>query len=328
MRISTAALLWAGVAATHVSAKQTASSVPKRDRFRQLASSNNGIVPLNSALYDEITATPRDYSVSIVLTAMSPQFKCAPCQLMQPEYDLVARQWKKQTRSDDNEHFFAVLDFVNGQEIYQRMNLQTAPTFQLFMPTEGPRASPKTSADTFDFGRAGFRAEAIAQYVQSTAQVPLNFSRPVNKSKLFSSVIIGFCMLFSTYRLRNQFKRIFQLQHLWAFGTLFVILLMTSGYMWNQIRRPPYIQAGPKGQVSYVTGGYSNQLGVETHIVAGIYGVLGFSAFALSNILPTVRDPVKQRLGVYLWTGISFVMFGVLINLFKIKQGGYPFKIF
>ena len=31
---------------------------------------------------------------------------------------------------------------------------------------------------------------------------------------------------------------------------------------------------------------------------------------------------MKQRLGVYVWTGISVVMLGVLMNLFKIKQGG------
>lgn len=35
-----------------------------------------------------------------------------------------------------------------------------------------------------------------------------------------------------------------------------------------------------------------------------------------------MQDPVKQRLGVYVWTGISVVMLGVLMNLFKIKQGG------
>lgn len=40
----------------------------------------NGLVKLTSQLYDQITAAPRDYSVSIVLTAMSPQFKCQACQ--------------------------------------------------------------------------------------------------------------------------------------------------------------------------------------------------------------------------------------------------------
>lgn len=50
-------------------------------------------------------------------------------------------------------------------------------------------------------------------------------------------------------------------------------------------------------------------------------GILGFSAYTLAYTLPRIRDPVKQRLGVYVWTGISVVMFGVLMNLFKIKQG-------
>ncbi|KAK4057253.1 oligosaccharyl transferase subunit ost3/OST6 [Microbotryomycetes sp. JL221] len=328
MRISAAALLCAAVSIPLACTKKVSSSEPKRDRFRALASSNNGIIPLNAALYDEITATPRDYSVSVVLTALSPQFKCSPCHLMQPEYNLVAKQWKGQRRSDDEEHFFAVLDFVNGQEIYQRLNLQTAPTFQMFMPNEGSRASPKSGADTFDFGRAGFRAEAIAQYIASTAKIPLKFSRPIDKSKAISTIVIAFCMVFSAYRLRSHLKNVLSLSYLWAFGTIFVILLMTSGYMWNQIRHPPYLQAGPGGRVSYIQNGYSNQLGVETHIVATIYGILAFAAFTLSHILPRVQDPVKQRLGVYLWTGISFVMFGVLINLFRIKQGGYPFKIF
>lgn len=50
-------------------------------------------------------------------------------------------------------------------------------------------------------------------------------------------------------------------------------------------------------------------------------GILGFSAYTLAFTLPRLRDPVKQRLGVYVWTGISVVMLGVLMNLFKIKQG-------
>lgn len=56
----------------------SASPASKVDRFRSL--SRNGLVKLDSALYDEITEEPRDYSVSVVLTAMAPQFKCAPCQ--------------------------------------------------------------------------------------------------------------------------------------------------------------------------------------------------------------------------------------------------------
>lgn len=41
---------------------------------------------------------------------------------MQPEYELVAKQWSKQKHSNDDEHFFAVLDFQDGQQIYQRVS--------------------------------------------------------------------------------------------------------------------------------------------------------------------------------------------------------------
>lgn len=49
-------------------------------KFSALARKNGGIVHLNSQTYDELTEAPRDYSVSVLLTAMAPQFKCAPCQ--------------------------------------------------------------------------------------------------------------------------------------------------------------------------------------------------------------------------------------------------------
>lgn len=53
---------------------------PKVDKFRALAKKNNGIVTLDAELYDEITQGARDYSVSILMTAMGAQFKCQPCQ--------------------------------------------------------------------------------------------------------------------------------------------------------------------------------------------------------------------------------------------------------
>lgn len=34
---------------------------------------------LDAAGYDELTATPRDYSVSVVLTALGDAVKCGPC---------------------------------------------------------------------------------------------------------------------------------------------------------------------------------------------------------------------------------------------------------
>lgn len=57
-----------------------AAATPQLDKFRALARRNNGLISLDAATYDELTASTRDYSVSVVLTALGAQYKCQPCQ--------------------------------------------------------------------------------------------------------------------------------------------------------------------------------------------------------------------------------------------------------
>lgn len=52
-----------------------------REKFNVLAKkSPNGIIPLDSKLYEEITAGDRDWAVIVQLTAMGKEIKCQPCQ--------------------------------------------------------------------------------------------------------------------------------------------------------------------------------------------------------------------------------------------------------
>ncbi|GAA5881403.1 hypothetical protein JCM1840_007556 [Sporobolomyces johnsonii] len=305
------------------------AATPQLDKYRALAKKSGGLLSLDAAQYDELTSTPRDYSVSIVLTALGAQYKCQPCQLLQPEYQLLAKQWNSAKKKDGEDHFFAYLDFANGAPIFQRLGLQTAPTFQLWMPTEGPRAKDKVGPESVDFGRTGFRADSIASYLRANAELDsLTFTRPVDKSKLIKTgAILGGSVL-GAIQAWPILKIVLTRSYIWSTMTCIVILLMTSGYMWNQIRHPLYVQAGRNGQVNYIAGGYQTQLGAETHIVAAMYGILGFSAYTLAYIIPKLGDPVRQRLGVYVWTGVFVVMAGVLMNVFQMKQPGYPFRIF
>lgn len=64
---------------------------------------------------------------------------------------------------------------------------------------------------------------------------------------------------------------------------------MTSGFMWNQIRHPPYVQMAQGGQVNYIAGGYSNQVGAETHILAVVCKCTCLHLLATRRIKLTVR---------------------------------------
>ena len=63
---------------------------------------------------------------------------------------------------------------------------------------------------------------------------------------------------------------VIQNRNLWAAFSLIAILLFTSGHMFNHIRKVPYVSGDGKGGITYFAGGFSNQFGMETQIVAAM----------------------------------------------------------
>lgn len=92
---------------------------------------------------------------------------------------------------------------------------------------------------------------------------------------------------------------------------------------------------------------FSAQLGIESQIVSSICklkkndnavrfinilvfsdGCLGLTLVALIKMVPKLEDKTKQRFAVFLWVGCFMFIFSVLLALFKVKNGAYPFKLF
>jgi oligosaccharyltransferase complex subunit gamma len=111
--------------------------------------------------------------------------------------------------------------------------------------------------------------------------------------------------------------------------------------MFNHIRKVPYVAGDGRGGISYFAGGFSNQFGLETQIVAAMCkftnfevkcpqlidldGLLSFATISLALKVPRISDPKTQQLAVIVWGGVIFVMYSFLLSVFRIKNGGYPF---
>lgn len=307
---------------------------PRLAKYHTLAAKNDGVLPLTSANYDELVSlngpagagSGRNYSISVILTALNPKFGCAPCQAFDKEHREVAKQWWAKSRKAGGQaaqmkHIFGVLDFEKGQEIFKRMGLNTAPLGQLFLPSS-------SNAVSYDFNRQGPSAEAFASFVASQTGLPVTYSRPVDYSRVATTVTTLVTVLVAASIFWGTVKRFLLSRWLWALVSLAFILPMISGYMWNQIRHPPYMQVSRTGQPQYIAAGYSNQYSVETPIISLIYGILAFSTYTLTVTLPNLsHDKFRQRIGVYLWTIIVILMASVLVAIFSIKNPGYPFKL-
>jgi oligosaccharyltransferase complex subunit gamma len=63
---------------------------------------------------------------------------------------------------------------------------------------------------------------------------------------------------------------VLQNRKIWTSISLVSILLFTSGHMFNQIRKAPYVAGDGRGGISYFAGSFQNQYGLETQVVAAL----------------------------------------------------------
>lgn len=108
----------------------------------------------------------------------------------------------------------------------------------------------------------------IARHLPDRPHPPV--SRPINwvRGIAVTTVILGIVTFLSVAW--PYVVPIVQNRNVWAAISLIGILLFTSGHMFNHIRKVPYVGGNGKGGINYFAGGFSNQYGLETQIVAAI----------------------------------------------------------
>ncbi|XP_029627966.1 dolichyl-diphosphooligosaccharide--protein glycosyltransferase subunit MAGT1 [Salmo trutta] len=190
-----------------------------------------------------VKAPPRNYSVVIMFTALQPQRQCGVCKQADEEYQILANSWRYSS-AFTNKVFFAAVDFDEGSDVFQMLNMNSAPSF-IHFPAKG---KPKKS-DSYELQVRGFAAEQLARWVGDRTDVQIRVIRPPNYA---GPLMLGFLLAVIgglAYLRRNNLEFLYN-KNVWAFSALCFCLIMTSGQMWNHIRGPPYAHKNPTtGQV-------------------------------------------------------------------------------
>lgn len=78
-------------------------------------------VTLTEQAYDEITSAPRDYYAAVILTALDVKYACGICREFQPEWDIIARSWRKGDKKGEHRLLFGTLDFDQGKNVFVKV---------------------------------------------------------------------------------------------------------------------------------------------------------------------------------------------------------------
>lgn len=209
---------------------------------------------------DYVKATPRNYSMVVMFTALSPARQCAICRHAHDEFAIAANSYRHSS-SYSNKLFFVMVDFDEGKEVFQNLRLNTAPVFMHFPAKGKPKA-----ADNMDVQRMGFNAEVIARWVQERTDVQIRVFRPPNYLGTIATIgLVAFVGGFLYLRRHNL--DFLANKKFWGIIALVFCFIMVSGQMWNHIRGPPFMHRSQNGAIAYIHGSSQGQLVVETYIV-------------------------------------------------------------
>ncbi|EFP04295.1 hypothetical protein CRE_26607 [Caenorhabditis remanei] len=284
---------------------------------------------------------PRNYSIIVMFTALSPGVNCPICKPAYDEFMIVANSHRyASTESDRRKVFFGIVDYEDAPQIFQQMNLNTAPILYHF----GPKLGAKKRPEQMDFQRQGFDADAIGRFVADQTEVQIRVIRPPNYTAPVVIALFILLLLGMLYMKRNSLDFLLN-RTMWGFVCLAITFIFMSGQMWNHIRGPPFMITNPQTkEPSFIHGSTQFQLIAETYIVGLLYALvaIGFicvnEAADASNYKEKKGGSGKKTAGVFSLfsipantlaiVGLVFIciFFSFLLSVFRAKYRGYPYS--
>ncbi|KAK9375318.1 uncharacterized protein V1513DRAFT_443478 [Lipomyces chichibuensis] len=286
-----------------------------------------GVIRLTDNNFDSVVSAPRDYGLVVLLTAEAPQMGCHLCREFGPNYNLVAQSWHHEHPKGGDGLYFGVLDFRDGQKTFQKLQLKTAPNLWVYAPTVGADAGP---VQPFNYEIVGVPdvPGSVIRFIEShISGVHITIHRPRDYNKVAMTILSTVAGVGSIKYIYPFLRPIIESRAIWAGLSLVLILMFTSGHMFNNIRHTPYVAGNREGGVQYVAPGFSSQYGFETQAIAVLYAFLAFGAISLATKTPRMPNRTKQTMAIGTWCTLILCLFSLLLFIFRLKNRGYPFSL-
>lgn len=283
----------------------------------------NHVIPLNDRNYLKLLEGKRDYNLVVYLTSTSKNFDCMLCRQFEPHIRIVADSYHKlfpKGVADDNKNvYFAIADFELARKYFAAHKVDNIPKILHYPPGSDEWVS---SATEYSF-LAGDHNTLVLDWVLLLTNVRAKIYVPVDWSQVTLNAAVTFAVVLAAFRFRGLVFQALTTRSLWSALSMVSLLLLTCGYMFNQIRAVPYVQATKNGP-AYIIPGQAAQVAAETQIVSFFYGFLSILVIALVKRAPKVTNDAAHLVTVTTLVACIFVMYSGFLNVFAIKVSGYP----
>ncbi|KAI5956349.1 OST3 [Candida jiufengensis] len=305
--------------------------------LKTVKQSKRKLLPLNDENFENILNGKRDYHIIAFLTSESSQINCVLCREIAPEFEIIADSWFKDhpdgietkeegKKSQPKNIYFFKSEFTESKKLFSMLQLNNIPKIFYFNPTDSKAANNFIrEKQEYQFFQ-GDHKSLMLNWIQDLTGQKINLHIPINQTKLVVHILVGFFTMFFIKRYRKYFFIALSSKITWSIISLIVVLLFTTGYMFNKIRGSPYLIEHPDGRTEYFLPGQQSQLGIETQIMSFLYGILSILVVVLIKRAPEIKNQSVNLVAVVVVSSLIFILFSLLLSIFGLKGIGFPYR--
>lgn len=301
-----------------------AYEVTADDQVQQLTDmmERRPVIKLNQEKFQKFIGSkslPREYSFIVMMTALSPQRSCHICRQAHEEFMIAASSFKNSPHFESKRLFFGSVDYDEGSDIFNSLNINSAPCF-LYFNEKGDFKNP----DELNIQRLGFGADVIARWIAEKTGMSIKIIRPPNLSVPILMSLLAIVVVAILYMSRNSLSMVLN-RNVWAISAVAIVLLMTSGQMWNHIRGAPLMQRG-RAQNNYIHASSSGQFVLETYLVIIMNAGIAIGMVLMTDALK-IGDGKRKKILARIGFCMMVFFFSLLLSVFRQKSYGYPYRL-
>lgn len=284
--------------------------------------SSEGVIHADNRIISDVIGTPHDYTIVMLMTAESPQFGCAFCDVLGPSFRFVAQNWIRDHPEGDG-LYFMVADVQNTRETFKTLGLSTVPNVAIYYPHAKGGLNRKHEFIAF------YSMDDPTDYLASIIQgqgYDIKIIWPFRWDLLFKTVVSLSALIFGGWFFRHRLINAIRSKKLYVALSMVSLVFLTAGHMFNFVRRPRSMGKDEHGIVLFEPG-FGSQLQSETQVIAAVYAALAFVTICLFTKVPYLPGRSAQNIGAVVTSAAVLILYSVLLETFKIKFGGYPFSL-
>lgn len=318
-----------------------AAALSKAELLAAAHTSKGHTIDVNDNNYKQLLQGPRDFHAVLLMTLTSSQLNCVLCNEFKPEYELVASSWLQEhpngLDTDDaadsaaeghaRDVFFFYSEFKESRELFSLFQLNNIPKVFYLPPTKSRAATEYLQNHQEYQFFAGEHRDLLVAWLRDRTGLQFPIHVPPDYTRIVSNIVLVATAVMLGRVFWRHVTRVLTLRAVWGAVLLAVILLLISGYMFNQIRGVPYVRESGNGQVEYFAPGQQSQYGVETQILSFVYGCLSLFVIVLVKKVPEVKNSQVRLLAVAVVSALIFVFYLLLVSIFGLKGMGYPYRL-